>query len=180
MCVGYVGHLLTMRMRIMPTKSLGCCPSALVPMSPTMPMAIPAARPLKPPARPAATARHERLCTHGIIVRMRVRCAELVRGWTVAACCIIIRCHRRALDRASTPHSRCSSLFLPSPTRPLPLTGAKIDVPVFFRQSPARSCTSSSFFRRAAAGQRGRSRPVCRGRAAHIAHGQGVQHGDSR
>jgi hypothetical protein len=46
----------------MPTKSLGCCPSALVPMSPTTPIAMPAASPLNPPARPAATAdRRERI-----------------------------------------------------------------------------------------------------------------------
>ena len=48
--------ILTIRIRIIPTKSLGCCPSDLVPMSPTTPIATPAASPLNPPARPAATA----------------------------------------------------------------------------------------------------------------------------
>ena len=43
-----------MRIRIIPTNNLGCCPNALVPMSPTMPIATPAASPLNPPARPAA------------------------------------------------------------------------------------------------------------------------------
>ena len=34
------------KIRIMPTKSLSCCPTARTPASPTIPMAIPAARPL--------------------------------------------------------------------------------------------------------------------------------------
>lgn len=44
---------LTIRMRIMPTKSLGCWAVARTPASPTIPMAMPAARPERPPVRPA-------------------------------------------------------------------------------------------------------------------------------
>ena len=35
------------RMRIMPTKSFSCCPIARTPASPTIPIAMPAARPLQ-------------------------------------------------------------------------------------------------------------------------------------
>jgi|EP01046_Picozoa_sp_COSAG06_P016914 hypothetical protein len=41
-----------MRMRIIPTKSFGCCEVQRTPASPTMPIAPPAARPLKPTATP--------------------------------------------------------------------------------------------------------------------------------
>ena len=41
-----------MRMRIIPTKSLGCWAFALTPASPTIPMAMPAERPARPQARP--------------------------------------------------------------------------------------------------------------------------------
>ena len=41
-----------MRIKIMPTKSLGCCAVARTPASPTIPIAIPAASPLKPTDKP--------------------------------------------------------------------------------------------------------------------------------
>ncbi len=41
------------RMRIMPTNSLGCCAVPRTPASPTMPIAYPAASPLKPTLKPA-------------------------------------------------------------------------------------------------------------------------------
>lgn len=40
------------RMRIIPTNSLGCCALARTPASPTMPIAMPAARPARPQDRP--------------------------------------------------------------------------------------------------------------------------------
>ena len=46
-----------MRIRIMPTKSLGCCAVPLTPASPTMPIAKPDARPLRPTLRPAPRCR---------------------------------------------------------------------------------------------------------------------------
>eukprot|EP01083_Nonionella_stella_P300018 1022073_1 len=42
------------RMRIIPTYNFGCCPPARTPESPTIPIAIPAARPLRPHDKPAA------------------------------------------------------------------------------------------------------------------------------
>lgn len=42
-----------MRIRIIPTKSLGCCAVPLTPASPTIPIANPAANPDKPTDRPA-------------------------------------------------------------------------------------------------------------------------------
>ncbi len=68
---------LTIRIKIMPTKSLGCCPSALVPMSPTTPIATPAASPLKPPARPEATEGKHRECTwdHDCVFARKTDCS---------------------------------------------------------------------------------------------------------
>eukprot|EP00962_Isochrysis_galbana_P052314 scaffold23726_cov130-Isochrysis_galbana.AAC.1 len=43
-----------MRMSTMPTYNLACWALARTPASPTMPIAMPAARPLRPHARPAA------------------------------------------------------------------------------------------------------------------------------
>lgn len=43
-----------MRISIIPTNILSCCPSALTPASPTIPIAIPAPRELRPQHRPAA------------------------------------------------------------------------------------------------------------------------------
>ena len=42
------------RIRIMPTNSLGCCALARTPASPTTPMAMPAASPARPQASPEA------------------------------------------------------------------------------------------------------------------------------
>lgn len=42
-----------MRIKTIPTKSLGCWAVARTPASPTIPMAIPAAKPLKPTLNPA-------------------------------------------------------------------------------------------------------------------------------
>ena len=41
-----------MKMSRMPVNSLGCCAFARTPASPVMPMAMPAARPERPHARP--------------------------------------------------------------------------------------------------------------------------------
>ncbi len=41
------------RMRIIPTKRRGCCAVPRTPASPTIPIAYPAARPLRPTLRPA-------------------------------------------------------------------------------------------------------------------------------
>lgn len=48
-----------MRIRIIPTNSRGCCAVPLTPESPTIPIAKPAARPLKPTERPAPSWRKE-------------------------------------------------------------------------------------------------------------------------
>lgn len=42
-----------MRIRIIPTNSRGCCAVPRTPASPTIPMANPAAKPLRPTLRPA-------------------------------------------------------------------------------------------------------------------------------
>lgn len=41
------------RIKIIPTKRRGCCAVPLTPASPTIPIANPAAKPLKPTANPA-------------------------------------------------------------------------------------------------------------------------------
>ena len=48
-----------MRIKIIPTKSLGCWAVPLTPASPTIPMAKPAARPLKPTDNPAPSWRKD-------------------------------------------------------------------------------------------------------------------------
>lgn len=47
------------RIRIMPTKSRGCCAVPLTPASPTTPMAKPAAKPDRPTLSPAPSCRKD-------------------------------------------------------------------------------------------------------------------------